>query len=331
MTDALPVVGTNTPEFAAQLLRDLYVSLRRNLQRWAEVTHQTPQPRMGYVGQHLVSVVTGLPGGRSGARGDDLKLPNDKAAEIKCCYRVDQLGICKLCGAKVASIEKMCPNIECKSREIIRKDDSKWLLSPKSEQELRELFVPIRYYFVLFEFVDLSAADDIDVKIFTVDPTSLGFSLCMIDYYFNIRAKSKSSAPFNLWPHSLKFAMMKPELIYWSVIKPDDSIETKLFPGIDAAQSIQIGTLDGYVNSDTLNDDAIDELVDLMQVKTNDLVLPKTKRKRREIILKRIQDTRVRKNWSNNDLANSLARAIYRDRISTQSEWTRQFAPDLND
>ena len=101
--------GTTREAQASSLLTDLYVSLRRSLQKWAAVTHQTPQPRMGYVGQHLVSVVTGHPGGRSGARGDDIKLPNGRTAEIKCCYRVDQLGICKKCGAKVARIEKVCP------------------------------------------------------------------------------------------------------------------------------------------------------------------------------------------------------------------------------
>lgn len=141
---------------------------------------------MGYVGQHLVSVVTGYPGGRSGARGDDLKLPDGKVAEIKCCYRVDQLGACSRCGTAVASIEKVCPNQECRSTDIVRKDDSKWLLSPKDEQELRELFIPECYYLVLFEFADIAAADDIDVQILEVDPKCLGFALCMIDYYFNI-------------------------------------------------------------------------------------------------------------------------------------------------
>ena len=114
MSAPVPTVGTGTPEFAAALLSDLYVRLRRDLKRWAAVTHQTPQPRMGYVGQHLVSVVTGHPGGRSGARGDDIKLPNGEVAEIKCCYRVDQLGVCEGCGAAVASIETACPNAQCK-------------------------------------------------------------------------------------------------------------------------------------------------------------------------------------------------------------------------
>lgn len=187
-------IGVGTPEFAAGLLTDLYVRLRRDLQRWASVTHQTPQPRMGYVGQHLVSAVTGFPGGRSGARGDDLKLPGGTVAEIKCCYRVDQLGKCNKCGAAVASIEEECPIKACGATDIERKYDSKWLLPVKDEQKLRDLFVPECYYLVLFEFADLTKADDINVQVFEVDPRCLGFALCMIDYYFNIRANSKSEA-----------------------------------------------------------------------------------------------------------------------------------------
>lgn len=45
---------------------------------------------MGYVGQHLVSVVTGYPGGKSGARGYDLVIDDERHGEIKTCYRVDR-------------------------------------------------------------------------------------------------------------------------------------------------------------------------------------------------------------------------------------------------
>ena len=38
---------------------------------WSEITFQTPQARMGYIGQHLTSIVTGYRGGMSGARGYD--------------------------------------------------------------------------------------------------------------------------------------------------------------------------------------------------------------------------------------------------------------------
>lgn len=320
-------VGTKSPSYAAQLLTDLYVSLRRNLQRWASVTHQTPQPRMGYVGQHLVSVVTGFPGGRSGARGDDIKLASGRAAEIKCCYRVDQLGICKKCGSKVASIEKTRPNDACDSREIIRKDDSKWLLSPKSEQELRGLFAPERYYFVLFEFADLAAADDIDVRIYEVDPMSLGFGLCVIDYYFNIRSKSKSAAPFNLWPGSLKFAMMKPQTIYWSVIKADDTIETKIFPDLQPAALEAVASLQTYANSDTLTDDSIEELAEFLRVDLDDPELPKTKRKRREALLGKLERARRDSSVDDGLLADTLAKIVYRQKLAKRSAWVKEFVP----
>lgn len=328
-TEDAKVIGSGTPEFAAQLLTDLYVRLRRDLQRWAMVTQQTPQPRMGYVGQHLVSVVTGHPGGRSGARGDDLKLPDGKVAEIKCCYRVDQLGKCRRCGTAVAAIEKTCPNATCGSNDLERKDDSKWLLSPKSEQELRELFIPACYYLVLFEFADIAQADDIDVCIYEVDPLCLGFSLCMIDYYFNIRENSASKAPFNLWPDSPKLYMMKPRLIYWSVIKPDDSIVTNIFPGQDAPLLQALGDLATYANADTFNEAAIDAVAAMRGVDFSTTAFPGAAAKRRRKKLELLQIERTRHNWSDEELADDFARAVYRGKLAAHTHWTDEFAPTL--
>lgn len=303
------VVGAGTPEFAAALLQDLFVSLRRDLARWAAVTHQTPQARMGYIGQHLVSVVTGLPGGRSGARGDDLKHPDGTFSEIKCCYRVDQLGECPNCGARVASIETRCPNQECNSEEIIRKDDSKWLLSPKDEKELIELFEPARFYFVLFEFVDIGKSEDIDVKIYEVDPNNPGFRLCMLEYYYNIRAKSNSSAPFNLWPHSLKFALMKPTLIYWSVINADDSIETRVFPNINPSTLLALDPFTELHSSKTLKTDAMEKLATARMVSIKGLS-SNSKQKRAEL-LSRLQQAREAEKWDNSELADQIAELLY--------------------
>lgn len=322
-------IGTGTPEFAAALLTDLYVRLRRDLQRWASVTHQTPQPRMGYVGQHLVSVVTGFPGGRSGARGDDLKLPGGKVAEIKCCYRVDQLGACRKCGTAVASIEKACPNVDCGGADLERKDDSKWLLTPKSEQELRELFIPVCYYLVLFEFADISKADDIDVRIYEVDPRSLGFSLCMIDYFFNIRAHSASKAPFNLWPDSPKLCMMKPRMIYWSVIKADDTIDTKVFPKRDAPMLYALGNLADYSGSDTFSEAAIDAVAAARGVAFPRGGLPSVASQRRRKKLELLQQARVAQKWPDDALADDFARAVFRDKVGGHGAWTREFAPGL--
>lgn len=83
-----------TIEASEALIKDLYIDLRAKVNAWSKITQQTPQARMGYVGQHLVSVVTGYPGGKSGARGYDLVIDDERHGEIKTCYRVDQLGSC---------------------------------------------------------------------------------------------------------------------------------------------------------------------------------------------------------------------------------------------
>ena len=58
-----------TIEASEQLIHDLYIDLRKKANHWAAITHQTAQ-RMGYVGEHLVSVVTGY---RGGVQGPEVK------------------------------------------------------------------------------------------------------------------------------------------------------------------------------------------------------------------------------------------------------------------
>ena len=139
-----------TIEASEALIKDLYIDLRAKVNAWSKITQQTPQARMGYVGQHLVSVVTGYPGGKSGARGYDLVIDDERHGEIKTCYRVDQLGSCNACGAVVSSLETECA--VCSSTSINRKDDSKWLIAIRNNDEFAKLLDSYRYYFVLFEF-----------------------------------------------------------------------------------------------------------------------------------------------------------------------------------
>ena len=258
------------------LLTDLYINLRRSLFSWASVTLQTPQARMGYVGQHLTSVVTGIPGGRSGARGNDLfDTKSGKFYEIKTCTRVDQLGLCGKCGESVASIERECP--ACKSLEIVRKDDSKWLITPQTDSDMHSLFDPTTYYLVLFDFENLVTAEDINARIYTVDPQTPGFNLCMVDYWTNIRTKSKSKAPFNLWPFSFKFELMKPELVYHAVIKQDDSINTLIFPGRDKSEKVGLSSLFSHSRATTLTREIIEEVCKVAKVPISGSVSDMTK------------------------------------------------------
>lgn len=161
-----------TIEASEALIKDLYIDLRAKVNAWSKITQQTPQARMGYVGQHLVSVVTGYPGGKSGARGYDLVIDDERHGEIKTCYRVDQLGSCNACGAVVSSLETECA--VCRSTSINRKDDSKWLIAIRNNDEFAKLLDPYRYYFVLFEFESIydSNNNDIIASIWEVDPKS---------------------------------------------------------------------------------------------------------------------------------------------------------------
>lgn len=307
-----------TVEAAEALLRNIYVDLRTKLRRWSAVTHQTPQARMGYIGQHLTSVVTGHRGKKSGARGDDLMLEGGAVGEIKTCYRVDQLGRCNSCGAGVASIELKCTAIlrtgeECGSEDIKRNDDSKWLLSPKDETELAASFRPKTYYFVLFDFADFENPLEINVRIYEVDPRSKGFAYCLVDYYYNIRSKSKSRAPFNLWPFSTKFLAMKPTLIYSARIGEDDSITTELFRGERGEPSLlAFGPLTDYSASTSLSEDAVRSLAKALGVSLSKGQKARATRSGAKVaMLAAIEEERRSIGLADEVLADRIADAIY--------------------
>ena len=297
-----------TIEASEQLIQDLYIDLRKKANHWASITYQTAQARMGYVGQHLVSVVTGYQGGRSGARGKDLILPNNEHAEIKTCYRVDQLGKCNKCGARVASIEVICP--ECRSRNLQRNDDSKWLIGIRHEEEFASILEPKYYYLVLFEFTDLNSPHTIQSSIWRVESNAPGFSLCMIDYYKNIRSASRSRAPFNLWPYQLKFDIMRPYLIYRSWITQDDEIETLIFPNRDGAKLHRLKPLTDYSRSRNLTMEKILKFAEYQGLLVDG---SRSKLKLLETI-QNLLDTR-RSDPHPHEIADNLARALYYDDI----------------
>jgi hypothetical protein len=291
-----------TVEASERLIHDLYIDLRQKVNRWASLTRQTAQARMGYVGQHLVSVVTGFTGGRSGARGKDLVLPNNRFAEIKTCYRVDQLGKCSDCGAGASSIETQCP--ECASQNIERKEDSKWLIGIRHEDELAHMLDPAAYYLVLFDFTDLAKPTTIRGSIWKVGSLNPGFAYCLVDYYFNIRKASKSKAPFNLWPFQLKFDLMKPLLIYRSLISLDNRITTELFPGRGKPTIHPLKSLSDYSQSQNLTVDKCRLAARLLKAE-----IPQTESKRE--ILNTIQTHINRERIQQKTVADLFAHALY--------------------
>lgn len=298
-----------TIEASEALIKDLYVDLRRKVNMWSEITQQTPQARMGYIGQHLVSVVTGYPGGKSGARGYDLVMANEMYGEIKTCYRVDQLGSCNDCGAVVSSLETQCA--VCRSTNISRKDDSKWLISIRNHDEFAKLLDPLRYYFVLFEFESISdsANNTIIASIWEVDPKRKGFAYCMIDYYLNIRSKSTSQAPFNMWPHMLKFALTEPILIYRARILNDGEIITEVFPSKNNTYTDELLPLSAYSGAKTISTTNIKQVIKKYRPTA------RVNGSNKEKLLELLEDIRKSDHISNTDLCGTFAQEIYLPKI----------------
>jgi hypothetical protein len=288
------------------LIKDLYINLRRQVNAWAAVTRQTAQARMGYIGQHLVSVVTGIPGGMTGARGYDLVLPNGCHAEIKTCYRVDQLGRCQNCDSPVASIEFECR--ACGSKHVVRKDDSKWLIGLRAEQDYAQMLDPVSYYFVLFEFEDINKPVNMVLSIYEVNPRRPGFAYALIDYRENIKSASKSGAPFNIWPHALKFTLMRPLLIYRSIVSVNDAISTKIFPNTGTAVEESMIDLNEFARASSLTPDSVQLACDRLQ-------LGRLKGVGKRDLIADLAVRAKRANTAAGEFADALAYGLYRPKI----------------
>ena len=198
------------------MLMELVLRPRRDLTKWANTTKQTPNIKIGYPGQHLASLVAGMEGTRTGARGHDLC----DMSEVKSCSRVDQLDKCKVCKAAVARIEPTCP--QCGSDRIKRNNDSKWLLGIKSREELAYLLDEVpRVIFILsdYPYYDRQDWDTLQFQVFEIWPSHdrhRNFRELMTRYFENIylphieQNPQKTPAPKNFWPYSFQFYMCNP-------------------------------------------------------------------------------------------------------------------------
>jgi hypothetical protein len=230
-----------------EMLLDLVLRPRLKALEWAEITKQTPNMKIGYPGQHLASLVTGMPGTRTGARGHDLV----DGSETKSCSRVDQVDKCMngKCGAKVMRSESVCP--ECCSVFIKRNDDSKWLFTIRSENDLKTLTNVPRVILALadyphFEFGDF---DTLRFRIFEIWPKAdrhKFFVDLMTNYFKDIYTSHKTNdaaktpAPKNFWPDSYQFYKCNPVLTFSATVKnsltqPSITIDTFVNPGADRA------------------------------------------------------------------------------------------------
>lgn len=203
-----------------QLLEELVLQPRLNAIKWSAITKQTPNIKIGYPGQHLASLITGMVGERTGARGNDLV----DGSEVKSCSRIDQLDLCLDCKSPVARIEEKCSN--CDSTNISRKDDSKWLFSVRNENELDFLLHGVKRILLIigdYPSFDSGNFETLRFQAYEIWPESLRnkrFSEIMINYYNKIylahkkKDAAKNPAPKNFWPYQYQFYMCNPILTF---------------------------------------------------------------------------------------------------------------------
>lgn len=229
-----------------QMLTELVLRPRRDFIRWAEITKQTPNMKFGYPGQHLASLVTGVEGERTGARGNDLR----DGSEVKSCSRVDQLDKCNDCKAAVARIEAACP--DCSSTNIKRNNDSKWLFGIRSEGELSFLLDEIpRVVLIVSDYLNFDREDwsTLQFQAFEIWPKAtrhVHFRTLMENYFRNIylahieRNPQKTPAPKNFWPYSFQFYMCNPVRVFHCIVtnanvEPQIDIREYVEPHVDRA------------------------------------------------------------------------------------------------
>ncbi|EFA96888.1 MamI family restriction endonuclease [Hoylesella timonensis] len=209
-----------------KFIDEIIVSPKHLLKKWSLITNQTPAAKLGYIGQHLASLITGVPGTGSGARGDDLS----DGSEVKSCNKVDQADKCKKCGARVMRYEESCPN--CNSTDILRKDDSKWLFTVRSQAELEQYLNMDRIILILMDYPNFVNRDYKDIRIlcFEIYPKEdRGKVFCdLISNHYNniylpkLTANLKTN-PMNLHPWSYQFYKCNPIKIFECTVKDIDT------------------------------------------------------------------------------------------------------------
>jgi hypothetical protein len=201
-------------------ISDLFINPRKTMYEWSSITEQTAHIKIGYVGQHLASVVLNTKGCKTAARGEDCL---DKS-EVKSCSRIDQSDKCNRCKINITRFDKMCPKCN-QNDKIKRNNDSKWLLTIRSEDDLKKYLTLDRLVLIIEDYSDFDENnyDDIAIKVYEIYPKKeqcKHFKSMLMDYYENIylanvkKNPQKVPAPKNLWPYSFQFYMCNPVKIF---------------------------------------------------------------------------------------------------------------------
>ena len=271
--DLSKVVINDNLQQIQQFLSEVIVAPRQMMKKWSMVTNQTPAVKLGYVGQHLASLITGVTGTGSGARGDDLI----DGTEVKSCNKIDQIDKCNDCGAHVMRYETHCS--KCNSTDIDRKDDSKWLFSVRDEHELQQYLSLDRILLILMDYPNFDAGDYKDVRITTFEiypkeERMRVFDELICNHYYNIylpkvtgkmKAGLTKGNPMNLHPFSYQFYKCNPIKTFECIIKDIDTkpliqINTAVY--VDPKEERSTSKASVLMPSSLLNDNEWNALID---------------------------------------------------------------------
>lgn len=210
----------NNLSLIKSFIQSMIIAPRVYFHRWSNITNQTPNLKIGYPGQHLASLITGMKGNATGARGNDIV----DGSEVKSCSKVDQSDKCINCGETVLRINLKCP--KCGSKEIKRNNDSKWLISIRNKDELNMyLNETPRFIFIVSDYpkFDECNFNDIRIRCYEVWVKSdrcTNFANLLKNYYEYIYLQhikidpNKTPAPKNLFPDDYQFYMCNPINIF---------------------------------------------------------------------------------------------------------------------
>jgi hypothetical protein len=219
----LVTIGDNI-NLIKRMLAELVIAPRLKALEWSRITKQTPNMKIGYPGQHLASLVLGMEGSRTGARGHDIV----DGSEVKSCSRVDQVDKCRDCDEKVMRMETECP--ACGSINIKRNNDSKWLFTIKTKADLDLLINKVnRVVLTIADYPEFATDNHKDIRfqvfeIWNNHERFACFAKLMTNYYEKIYLAhkdadaAKSPAPKNFWPYTYQFYKCNPVKIFSAIV-----------------------------------------------------------------------------------------------------------------
>lgn len=261
-----------------RLIHELVLQPRIKALEWSQITKQTPNMKIGYPGQHLASLVVGMEGCKTGARGNDIV----DGSEVKSCSRVDSSDKCNNCGEKLSRTEAVCG--VCNSTDITRDNTSKWLFTIRNENDLRVLTEDLdRVILVLADYPEFNQNnfEDIRFQVFEIwnnNDRCKEFKNLMTNYYNNIyqvqrgNDNAKTPAPKNFWPYSYQFYKCNPVKVFSCIVKnanKNPSIEDIFY--VEPSQDRS--TLDSeLMPSNILSKDEVPALVEMINKVPLDLL-----------------------------------------------------------